>query len=192
MLVITDAARDYLLKLLDKQNAPGIAVRVFITQAGTPYAETCLAYCRPEEVNANDQVMQVGELRAYIDTPSVDYLEDARIDFAQDKMGGQLTIKAPNAKMPRVTKDSPMEDQITYILYNEVNPGLASHGGEVKLVEITEEKVAVLQFGGGCQGCSAVDLTLKEGIEKTLLAKVPGLTGVRDVTDHTKADNAYM
>ncbi|MCP5325719.1 MAG: Fe-S biogenesis protein NfuA [Oceanospirillaceae bacterium] len=192
MLVITDAARDYLLKLLDKQNAPGIAVRVFITQAGTPYAETCLAYCRPEEVNVNDEVMQVGELRAYVDTPSVPYLEDARIDFAQDKMGGQLTIKAPNAKMPRVTKDSPIADQITYILYNEVNPGLASHGGEVKLVEITEDMVAVLQFGGGCQGCSAVDLTLKEGIEKTLLAKVPGLTGVRDVTDHSKSDNAYM
>lgn len=192
MLVITDAARDYLLKLLDKQNAPGIAVRVFITQAGTPYAETCLAYCRPEEVNVSDEVMQVGELRAYVDTPSVPYLEDARIDFAQDKMGGQLTIKAPNAKMPRVTKDSPIVDQITYILYNEVNPGLASHGGEVKLVEITEDMVAVLQFGGGCQGCSAVDLTLKEGIEKTLLAKVPGLTGVRDVTDHSKSDNAYM
>lgn len=192
MLVITDAARLYLSELLAKQNTPGMAVRVFITQPGTPYAETCLAYCRPEEINENDEIMDVEDLRVYLDKQSVIYLEDANIDFAKDKMGGQLTIKAPNAKMPKVTDESSLDEQITYILYNEVNPGLASHGGEVKLVEITEEGIAILEFGGGCQGCSAVDVTLKEGIEKTLLSKLPQLKGVRDVTDHTQADNAYM
>ncbi|MGR6873869.1 Fe-S biogenesis protein NfuA [Pseudomonas sp. HK3] len=192
MLNITDAAAQYLSELLAKQNVPGMSVRVFITQPGTPYAETCLAYCRPEEVNTNDEIMDVNDLRVYLDKQSILYMEDAKIDFAKDKMGGQLTIKAPNAKMPKVTGDSPIEEQITYILYNEVNPGLASHGGEVKLVEVTEEGLAILEFGGGCQGCSAVDVTLKEGIEKTLLEKLPQLSGVRDVTDHTKADNAYM
>lgn len=192
MLNITDAAAQYLTELLAKQNVPGMSVRVFITQPGTPYAETCLAYCRPEEVNANDEIMDVNDLRVYLDKQSVPYMEDAKIDFAKDKMGGQLTIKAPNAKMPKVTNDSPIEEQITYILYNEINPGLASHGGEVKLVEVTEDGLAILEFGGGCQGCSAVDVTLKEGIEKTLLEKLPQLKGVRDVTDHTNSDNAYM
>ena len=192
MLNITDAAAQYLSELLAKQNVPGMSVRVFITQPGTPYAETCLAYCRPEEVNANDEIMDVNDLRVYLDKQSVPYMEDAKIDFAKDKMGGQLTIKAPNAKMPKVTNDSPIEEQITYILYNEINPGLASHGGEVKLVEVTEDGLAILEFGGGCQGCSAVDVTLKEGIEKTLLEKLPQLKGVRDVTDHTNSDNAYM
>ena len=192
MLNVTDAAVQYLSELLAKQNVPGMSVRVFITQPGTPYAETCLAYCRPEEVNAKDEIMDLDDLRVYVDKQSVLYLEDAKIDFAKDKMGGQLTIKAPNAKMPKVNDDSPVEDQINYILYNEVNPGLASHGGEVKLVEVTEEKFAILEFGGGCQGCSAVDITLKEGIEKTLMEKLPQLAGVRDVTDHSKSDNAYM
>jgi len=192
MLVITDSARDYLVELLAKQNVSGMSVRVFITQPGTPYAETCLAYCRPEEVNSNDEIMDLDDLRVYLDKPSVPYMEDAKIDFAKDKMGGQLTIKAPNAKMPKVNEDSSIEDQITYILYNEINPGLASHGGEVKLVEVTEEGVAILEFGGGCQGCSAVDVTLKEGIEKTLPTKLPQLKAVQDVTDHTKSDNAYM
>ena len=172
MLEITDAAKDYLVELLAKQNTPGMAVRVFITQPGTPYAETCLAYCRPEEVNSQDEIMDKDDLRVYLDKQSVPYLEDAKIDFAKDKMGGQLTIKAPNAKMPKVNSDSPVEDQINYILYNEVNPGLASHGGEVKLVDVTAEGFAILEFGGGCQGCSAVDVTLKEGIEKTLLSKL--------------------
>lgn len=192
MLNITDTAKDYLVGLLAKQNTAGMSVRVFITQPGTPYAETCLAYCKPEEVNENDEIMDLDDLRVYLDKQSVLYMEDAKIDFAKDKMGGQLTIKAPNAKMPKVTDDSPLEEQITYILYNEVNPGLASHGGEVKLVEVTPELVAILEFGGGCQGCSAVDVTLKEGIEKTLLTKLPQLKGVRDVTDHTQGDNAYM
>jgi len=192
MLTITDAAKDYLLELLAKQNTPGMSVRVFITQPGTPYAETCLAYCRPDEVNPNDEIMDRDELRVYLDKQSILYMEDAKIDFAKDKMGGQLTIKAPNAKMPKVTADSPIEDQVNYILYNEINPGLASHGGEVKLVEVTEDKLAVLEFGGGCQGCSAVDITLKEGIEKTLLSKLPELAGIRDSTDHSIAENAYM
>lgn len=192
MLNITDAAVQYLSELLAKQNVPGMSVRVFITQPGTPYAETCLAYCRPEEVNGNDEVLDFDDLRVYLDKLSIPYMEDAKIDFAKDKMGGQLTIKAPNAKMPKVNDDSPIEEQITYILYNEINPGLASHGGEVKLVEVTEEGLAILEFGGGCQGCSAVDITLKEGVEKTLLERLPQLKGVRDVTDHSQADNAYM
>lgn len=192
MVTISDAARTYLVELLAKQNTVGIGVRVFITQPGTPYAETCLAYCRPEELNSEDQVMGLEDLTVYVDTMSVPYLEEAVIDYAKDKMGGQLTIKAPNAKVPKVNSDSPLEDQINYILFNDINPGLASHGGEVRLVEITEDLAAVLQFGGGCQGCSAVDLTLKEGVEKTLMAKIPQLKGVVDATDHSYTENAFM
>jgi Fe/S biogenesis protein NfuA len=119
------------------------------------------------------------------------FLEDALVDYSPDRMGGQLTIKAPNAKMPRVSDDSPIEDRINYVLYNEVNPSLAAHGGEVSLIEVTEDQFAVLQFGGGCQGCSAVDMTLKGGVEKTLLEQIPQLAGVRDNTDHSDRTQAY-
>jgi Fe/S biogenesis protein NfuA len=118
-------------------------------------------------------------------------LEEAFVDYAEEKMGGQLTIKAPNAKMPRVDEDSSLEERVNYMLVTDINPGLASHGGEVSLVELTEENVAVLRFGGGCQGCSAVSITLKDGVEKRLLEVIPELTGVKDSTDHTVTDNAY-
>ncbi|RAU18456.1 Fe/S biogenesis protein NfuA [Nitrincola tibetensis] len=191
---VTKGAESYLAQLLEKQNVEGIAVRLFVTQPGTPYAETCLAYCRPDEVNSEDEVLEYELLRFYLEKNSIPYLDEAVIDFSEDRMGGQLTIKAPNAKMPKVTADSPMQDQINYILYSDINPGLSAHGGEVKLVELVEEEqgvLAILKFGGGCQGCSAVDLTLKDGVEKTLVEKVPGLMGVRDVTDHTNTSNAY-
>jgi Fe/S biogenesis protein NfuA len=56
---------------------------------------------------------------------------------------------------------------------------------------VVEDGVAILQFGGGCQGCGMVDVTLKEGIEKTMVERIPEITAVRDVTDHTVKENAY-
>lgn len=188
---ITESAQSYLAELLEKQNVEGIAVRIFITQPGTPYAETCLAYCRPGEEEPTDVKLELEKIGVFLDKNSLAFLEEAVVDFNADRMGGQLTIKAPNAKMPKVNADSPLEDRINYVLYSEINPGLASHGGEIKLVELTEQKMAVLAFGGGCQGCAAVDLTLKDGVEKTLMERIPELAGIRDVTDHTDTTNAY-
>lgn len=194
-LEITLSAQEYLAELLSKQDVEGIAVRIFVTDPGTPNAETCLAYCRPDEVKISDEFADLEHFRVYVEPASVAFLEDAFVDYSVDRMGGQLTIKAPNAKMPQVNADSPLDAQVNYYLYTEVNPGLASHGGDVSLVGVVKEDdihVAVLRFGGGCQGCSSVSLTLKDGVEKTLMEKVPGIGSVRDVTDHTNTDNAYM
>ncbi|MGY8819927.1 MAG: Fe-S biogenesis protein NfuA [Pseudomonadales bacterium] len=190
-ITITEAAHDYLADLLEKQNTTGIGIRVFITQPGTPYAETCIAYCKPGEEKPDDIAISLKSFTAWIDGISEPFLEDALVDYATDRMGGQLTIKAPNAKVPMVNEDSPLNERINYYLQTEINPGLASHGGQVTLIDVVDEGVAVLQFGGGCQGCGQADVTLKEGIEKTLLERIPELKGVRDVTDHSNRDNAY-
>ena len=188
---ITPSAQAYLVELLSKQEDTDIAIRIFITDPGTPMAETCIAYSKLGEEQPTDLPASYDGFNAWIDERSVPFLEDALVDYAQDKMGGQLTIKAPNSKVPSVSDDSPLEDRINYVLHSQVNPGLASHGGMVSLVEIVEEDIAVLQFGGGCQGCGMVDMTLKDGVEKTLLEQLPELKGVRDVTDHTNTENAY-
>ncbi|MDH0895036.1 MULTISPECIES: Fe-S biogenesis protein NfuA [unclassified Pseudomonas] len=190
-ITITDAAHDYLADLLTKQSTTGIGIRVFITQPGTPYAETCIAYCKPGEQKPEDTALALKEFTAWIDAVSEPFLEDAVVDYATDRMGGQLTIKAPNAKVPMVNEDSPVTERINYYLQTEINPGLASHGGQVSLVDVVEEGIAVLRFGGGCQGCGQADYTLKEGIEKTLMERIPELKGVRDVTDHSNRENAY-
>lgn len=191
MVTITESAQEYLAELLSKQE-DALGVRVFINQPGTPRAETCIAYCREGDLQENDEEHQYDNLKAWFDGRSLPYLEDALVDYAKDRMGGQLTIKAPNAKLPRVDENSPLEDRINYLLYNEVNPALAAHGGEVSLVEVTDDDYAVLRFGGGCQGCGMVDQTLKGGVEKTLLEQLPQLKGVRDTTDHSDRSNAYI
>ena len=190
MVTITESARFYLNELLEKQ-ADALGVRVFINSPGTPKAETCIAYCRDGDMQETDEEQDFAPITAWIEARSIPFLEDAVVDYATDKMGGQLTIKAPNAKMPRVDVDSPIEDRINYLLYNEVNPSLAAHGGDVSLVEVTDDQIAILRFGGGCQGCSAVSITLKDGVEKTLTEQIPELAGVRDMTDHTDRSNSY-
>jgi len=192
MITITESAQTYLAELLKKQDCEGIGVRVFILDAGTPKAETCISFCRPGEQQESDELRSYTDFNAYIEQRSIPYLKDAVVDYAKDAMGGQLTIKAPNSRLPQIQDDSPIEDRVNYVLYNEINPSLAAHGGVVTLEEIYDGTVAVLKFGGGCQGCGMVDLTLKEGVEKTLLEQIPQLTEVRDITDHSKRENAYF
>ena len=191
MIEISESAQNYLRDLLAKQEEGGVGIRVFVAQPGTPNAETCIAYCRPGEEQEGDVPVQYEGFTAWFEERSQPYLVDARVDYAEDRMGGQLTIKAPNSRVPSVGPDSPMEDRINYVLYNEINPGLAAHGGMVTLVEVIDGDTAVLQFGGGCQGCAAVDITLKQGVEKALLEQVPELVAVKDATDHTVTENAY-
>jgi Fe/S biogenesis protein NfuA len=191
MIDITEQAQAYFVDLLSKQDAEDIGIRIFISDPGTPMAETCIAYCKPGEEQEADLKVEYTGFTGWLDERSMPFLEGALVDFAEDRMGGQLTIKAPNSKVPQVSDDSPIEDRINYVLHSQINPGLASHGGMVNLVEVIDDEVAILQFGGGCQGCGMVDMTLKDGVEKTLLEQLPQLTAVKDVTDHSVTDNAF-
>ena len=192
MLTITESAQDYLAELLAGQDDDVLGIRMFVNGPGTPKAETCIAYCRKADLEDSDLMINYDKLTARFELRSIPFLKDAFVDYSKDRMGGQLTIKAPNAKLPQVNAESPLEDRINYVLYNEVNPSLASHGGEVSLLEVTEEKVAILQCGGGCQGCGMVEATLKDGVEKSLMEQIPELTAVRDTTDHTDRSQAYF
>jgi len=194
MIEITEAAQKYLVELLGKQEQDVLGVRVFVNEPGTPRAETCIAYCREGDCLDDDEQREYEGFKAWFSRRSLPFLEEAVVDYEENAMGGQLTIRAPNARMPRVSEDSSLEDRINYVLYNEINPALAAHGGEVSLVQVVKEEegqVAVLRFGGGCQGCGMVDLTLKEGVEKTLVERLPQLQAVRDVTDHSDRSQAY-
>ena len=188
---ITKSAEEYLSNLLKDKNEKNLSVRIFISDPGTPKAETCLAYCKPDEAEPDDVIIELDLMNVNVEKRSIPFLVDAEVNFDNDTFGGQLTIKAPNAKLPQISENASIEDKINYVLYSEVNPGLAAHGGEVSLIEVIDEETAILQFGGGCQGCGMVDLTLKDGVEKTLLEQIDGLKSVKDVTDHSYRENAY-
>ena len=62
----------------------------------------------------------------------------------------------------------------------------------ISLVEVAAGNIVVLRFGGGCHGCGMVDVTLKNGVEKTLRERIPEITEVRDVTDHETGEKPYF
>ena len=191
IIKITKSAEEYLAKLIDDKNETDLSIRIFISDPGTPKAETCLAYCKPDEAMPDDMIINLDLISVNIEKRSIPFLKDCEVNYDNDTFGGQLTIKAPNARLPNISPNSPIEDRINYIIYNEINPMLESHGGDVSLVEFNDKNEVVLQFGGGCQGCGMVDVTLKDGIEKTLLETLPELAGVKDMTDHSLDENAF-
>ncbi|MBW3141168.1 Fe-S biogenesis protein NfuA [Ferrimonas balearica] len=192
MITITEAAQAHFAKLLSSQ-PEGTNIRVFVINPGTPQAECGVSYCPPDAVEADDIELPFEGFNAMVDEKSAPFLDDALIDYVTDQLGSQLTLKAPNAKMRKVADDAPLRDRVEYVIQSQVNPQLAGHGGFITLMELTDDGIAVIQFGGGCNGCSMVDVTLKDGIEKQLLEEFSGeLTAVKDVTEHEHGDHSYF
>ncbi|MEW9824410.1 MAG: Fe-S biogenesis protein NfuA [Candidatus Symbiodolus clandestinus] len=189
-LTITELAQAHFQKLLADQ-PEGTQIRVYVSYPGTVQAECGVAYCPSTAITADDQLLPFNGFSAVINASSFSFLQEAVIDFANEALGTQLTIKAPHAKLAKVAEDAPLFERVNYFLESTVNPQLAAHGGRVSLIEMTDAGRVILQFGGGCNGCAMVDVTLKEGIEKELLAHFPELTGVQDVTEHQAGEHSY-
>lgn len=190
MINITAAAQAHFAKLLEHQET-GTQIRVFVINPGTITAECGVSYCPSGAVETTDTELQFEKLSVFVDELSAPYLGDSEIDFVTNQLGSQLTLKAPNAKIRKVDANAPLVERVKYLLQSQINPQLAEHGGHVTLMKITDNNLAILQFSGSCIGCSMVDITLKEGIEKELLLQFPELNGVRDQTEHQTSNHSY-
>lgn len=88
------------------------------------------------------------------------------------------------------TEEAEIREKVQNLLDTAINPAVASHGGYVQLLDV-KDNVVYLQMGGGCQGCGAADITLKQGIERMIREEVPEVAEVLDVTDHAAGANPY-
>lgn len=73
-----------------------------------------------------------------------------------------------------------MTAQVTAVL-EEIRPHLQADGGDVELVEVTEDGIVKVTLTGACGGCPMAQITLKNGIEKRLKEKIPGVQCVEPV-----------
>jgi probable FeS assembly SUF system protein SufT len=105
-ITITSAAQRYLLELLQAQDVE--AVRLFVIEAGTPRAETCLGYCRPGDAKPSDLEVYEGDLKFYIEKASLPYLKGLEVNVNEQQ---QLTLRAPNAKKPHSAQGSEVQFQ---------------------------------------------------------------------------------
>ncbi|KES19326.1 hypothetical protein GASC598B02_014120 [Gilliamella apicola SCGC AB-598-B02] len=147
IITISESAQQHFKKLLANQ-PEGTQIRVFVMDPGTPSAECGVSYCPADTVEDNDIEEKYADFSVYIDEFSAPFLEETVIDYVTDEFGAQLTLKAPNSKMKKVADDAPLIERVNYVIQAQINPQLASHGGRVNLVELTDDNYVILQFGG--------------------------------------------
>ena len=192
MLVIGQAAQEHFHRLLAQQGVAGMGVRVRVEHGGTSKADLKLEFCEPADLDGSEWAVDCEGFTLHVDSASARYLEGAELDFRASPTGGALTVRAPKLKGQVPDVQAPLIERVAHVIESEINPGLAQHGGRCQLVAVEADGTVVLRFGGGCQGCGMVEVTVRDGIERTLKARIPEITAIRDVTDHDAGDAPYL
>jgi Fe/S biogenesis protein NfuA len=192
MIDISERAQAHFQRLLAQQGDDDLGIRLRVVAAGTPSAQCELEFCSTSELTGDEYTIECAGFNLYVDTESARWLDPANIDYETTGTGSQLNIRAPRIKGEAPGDEAGLIERVQFVLESEIAPQIASHGGRISLVEVTSEGVVVLRFGGGCHGCGMVDVTLKNGVEKTLRERIPEITEVRDATDHETGEKPYF
>ncbi len=179
MLNFTETALERIKHFLSLQQAQGVSA---LRLAGTR-AEQKLWLVKAEDEQPGDRVHDAGDFQVFLDPISATNFDGATVDFVDGVMQSGFRVFHPSW-------DEPIAQRVQDVLDSVINPGVAGHGGTVAL-EGVEDGIAVIRFGGGCQGCGAATMTLRHGVERTLREHVPDIQGVRDATDHDSGENPY-
>jgi Fe/S biogenesis protein NfuA len=192
MIEITETAQTHFRTLLLNQGSDAVGIRVSAINPGKPNADARLEFAEQGDLLGDEWQIECEGFTLFVDAQSISFLGGAHIDITESGTGSQLVIRAPNIKGKTPDAESPLAEQVIWLIDSEINPQLAAHKGVVSLESIDADNVVYLRFGGGCHGCGMADVTLKQGIEKTIMAKIPMITAVRDATDHETGSAPYM
>ena len=209
---LTKSAKAHFINLIDAQlkdmKVKKLNLRIEAIRAGTQQASIELSYCASADQQSSDIPVNYDDFILYVDNNSKAALTDAIIDYKQDNEGslvGKLHIKAPFLKGDNLGSSEKSLDtqgtgeldlfaKIKDFINKEIGPLLARHNGSIKLQTVNNLAVGVevvLQFDGGCKGCSMVDFTLKQSIEKSLRNKFSEIVLITDATDHAAGKNPF-
>ena len=122
----------------------------------------------------------------WMDFSLLPFLEGTEIQIDEDT--GEIEVVNEGLGIGKLRGN--FEDRVRQVLDEQVNSMVASHGGVVSLSRIENGEV-FLRFGGGCQGCGMVDVTLKQGVEVMMKESVPDIVAIHDATDHDSGSNPY-
>lgn len=191
-ITVSPEAQDYLRGIIQKQKMDGLAIRLTVTNPGTPGVESGILYCPKEYITTQDLHFRMDGFEIVIDSEIALLLDETVIDLSVDDAGEDLlTLHAPNLKRKLISETAPLKDQIAFYIERFVSPTLAGHGGAVRLVDFHDGIVSV-EFSGGCNGCSLASATLHEGIEKQLRTAFPDeIKQVLDATIHQASESSY-
>lgn len=186
MLTITDAAKQQILSIMEAQGRQGDNLRLAIAGRGGGEFRYHLGLLQDGQENADDIEAFGDAFKVFVDPQSAPNLEGVTVDFVDNGMQGSgFKIDNPNPLWM-----DPMSLRVQELIDQRINPGIASHGGFVDLLEVKDDTIYV-RLGGGCQGCGMVDVTLRHGIEALIREEIPEIQHVVDTTDHASGNNPY-
>jgi Fe-S cluster biogenesis protein NfuA len=102
-----------------------------------------------------------------------------------------VRLAAADAVAPEPSGREDLAATAQHILDAEANPAIAAHRGRVAVAS-TDGGWIRIRLEGGCQGCSLAEVTIRQGIEPLLRARLSGITGVADVTDHQVGTDPFF
>ncbi|MDP7463961.1 MAG: NifU family protein [SAR324 cluster bacterium] len=182
-LSVTDDALKILRDRLTEESAK--AVRIEVESSSPLKGRYAVAYV-PDTESVDDLIgFEVQEVPFVAAREVVPFLEGTEIFINGED---ELEIQNPNLSVKALIGS--IEEQVQTLLDDQVNPMVAGHGGVVSLRGIEDGKV-YLEFGGGCQGCGMIDVTLKQGVEVAIKDAVPEIEEVVDITDHDSGSDPY-
>ncbi len=185
IVTVTDVAREKILEIMDNQGIRGRgAIRVQISGRGPGGWNYGMSLEEDAAPAPGDTVQDEGDFKVLVDAPTLENLRGAVVDFVGQLVGGGFKIENPNP----IWSDS-LAQGIQELIDGEINPGVASHGGHVELLDVKDNQVYV-RMGGGCQGCGMASVTLKQGVEALLQQHYPDVQVV-DTTDHAGGSNPF-
>ena len=193
ILTVTEVAIAKILELREAEDEPaGLALRVAVTGIRGPEYTYDLTFEPVADAEDTDNLYQQGDLPVLVPADSMDQLAGATLDMPSTD--GGLVLRNPNRPDPLAGVDLDLSgttaEKVQQLLEQQINPGLAAHGGFAELKGVDGDKVYVL-MGGGCQGCAVSAMTLREGIAASITSAIPEITEVVDVTDHDAGENPY-
>lgn len=187
MITFTDTARQKVREYMDMSETPSLGVRVVAHRSGRHQFRYELALVMEGESSDKDVVVDQEVFAVFVDPQTAEFIEGTTVDFVSEVSGTGFKFDNPQAE---VHWDDPLAQKVQKVIDERVAPSLAGHGGWVELLAVDGD-AAVIQFGGGCQGCGMSQVTLKEGIETAILQEVPEIKRVLDDTDHASGDTPY-
>lgn len=184
------ATSDQCLFMLNRPLFPGHSwwFPTFETAEGSPLAEGLFSLEGVESVLVNEATVTITRKDKNICDWKPLGSEVGTVLRERLEEGGELISQKIISEMP---SQDEIQEGIQKAINEEVNPGVAGHGGLITLEHIKGNTITI-KMGGGCQGCSAADLTLKQGVHSSFRKFVPQVGAIFDETDHAAGLNPYF
>ena len=104
--------------------------------------------------------------------------------------GVPAILETPRNAVTGGRTDAEVRTVVQELLDREVNRSIAGHGGQISIVDVRDGNLFIA-MGGGCQGCAASQVTLRQGFEVMVRRVAPEIADIVDTTDHTAGKKPF-